>query len=288
MKCKRCGKKAIAHLRAYGIALCEECYPEFYIRLVKRSIKRYGILKENERVLAAVSGGKDSSAMAAVLKELGYDFELLYIDLGIEEYSEESEKAVRDLSGLLDVSLNVLRLRDYGFTISDLRRKWRRKTCSGCGVAKRYIMNRFARENNFNVVATGHTVEDVVSFYLKNIAGGIKIWAEKLLPRNEPFDEKIVTRAKPMFEISERENMLFVLVRNIPFTPVECPYAPSPEWKEIVYDIERKKPGFTKNFIRGLLIEKGEFGEVNYCRICGEVASGDVCAFCKLRMRFEG
>jgi len=92
MKCKRCGKKAIAHLRAYGIALCEECYPEFYIRLVKRSIKRHGILKESERVLAAVSGGKDSSAMAAVLKELGYDIELLYIDLGIGEYSKESER----------------------------------------------------------------------------------------------------------------------------------------------------------------------------------------------------
>jgi len=283
MKCKKCGKKAIAHLKAYGIALCEECYSDFYIRLVKRSIKRYRIMKKNERVLAAVSGGKDSSAMAAVLKELGYDFEMLYIDLGIGEYSEESERTVKNLSEFLDVDLNIVRLKEYGFTISELRRKWRRKTCSGCGIAKRYIMNRFARENSFDVVATGHTVEDIVSFYLKNVAGGTKIWVEKLLPRNEPFDEKIVARAKPMFEISEKENMLFVLIRNIPFTMADCPYAPKPEWKEIIYEIERRKPGFSKNFVRGLLAKKHEFQEIRHCSVCGEISNSDICAFCRLR-----
>lgn len=167
MKCKKCGRKAVANLKAYGIALCEKCYPEFYRNLVKRSIKRFRILRPEERVLIAISGGKDSSALAAVLKELDYDAELLYIDLGIGNYSEESERVVRELSSSLDLSLNVVRLRDYGFTVDDVARKMRRKTCSACGTAKRYIMNRFARENSFDVVATGHTAEDIASFYIK-------------------------------------------------------------------------------------------------------------------------
>ena len=164
----------------------------------------------------------------------------------------------------------------------------RRKTCSACGTAKRYIMNRFARENSFEVVATGHTAEDIVSFYIKNVAGGAKVWAEKLMPRNEPFDEKIVARAKPLFEMSEKENILYVLVENIPYTPMECPHAPKPEWKEIVYEIERRKPGFTKNFLRGLVRPAEEFDKTGYCKICGEVASGEICAFCRLKERLTG
>ncbi len=285
MKCKKCGKKAVTYLKPYGLALCRDCYPEFYRGLVKRSIKKYRIFRRGDRVLAAVSGGKDSSAMAAVLKDLGYEFEMLYIDLGIGEYSAESERVVRDLSEQLDAELNVVRLKDYGFTISDIRRRSRRKTCSACGTAKRYIMNRFAREHGFDVVATGHTVEDIVSFYLKNVAGGAKVWVEKLMPRNDPFDAKVVARAKPLFEISEKENMLYVLVEDVPYTPAECPYAPKPEWKEIVYEIERKKPGFAKNFVRGLLAERQEFQKTMYCKICGEVSSTDVCAFCRLRMK---
>ncbi|WP_202320272.1 ATP-binding protein [Archaeoglobus neptunius] len=286
MKCRKCGRRAVAILKAYGLSLCERCYPEFYLNLVKRSIKRYGILKPKEKILAAVSGGKDSSAMANVLKKLGYEFELLYIDLGIDHYSSESERAVMELAESIDVNVNVVRLEEYGFTVSDVRKRLRRKTCSACGTAKRYIMNRFARENGFDIITTGHTVEDIVSFYLKNVAGGMRLWAEKLLPRNEPFDEKIVARAKPLFEVSEKENMLYVLIESIPFTPMECPYAPNPEWKEIVYEIERRKPGFSKNFIRGLISEKEEFDHVKYCRLCGEITNRDICSFCKLRMSF--
>uniref|UniRef100_A0A7C3MF86 Adenine nucleotide alpha hydrolase family protein n=1 Tax=Archaeoglobus fulgidus TaxID=2234 RepID=A0A7C3MF86_ARCFL len=287
MNCRKCGRKAAVNLKAYGISLCEKCYIEFYKNIVKKSIKRFRILNQDERILTAVSGGKDSSAMAAVLKELGYDIELLYIDLGIGSYSKESENAVRELSKNLDLKLNVVRLKDYGFTIDDVAEKMRRKTCSACGIAKRYIMNRFGRENDFDVIATGHTAEDMVSFYIKNLAGGAKVWAEKLMPRNDPFDERVVARAKPLFEMSEKENMLYVIIGNIPYTHAECPHAPEPEWKEIVYEVERRKPGFVKNFLRGLVRPAEGFEKISYCKICGEVASSEICAFCRLKERLE-
>ncbi len=281
MKCKKCGKNAITYLKPYRIALCKDCYVDFYKNLVRRSINRFKILKRGERILASVSGGKDSSAMASILKELGYDVELLYIDLGIGEYSKVSEKAVRDLARDLDLDLNVVRLKDYGFTISDVEIS---KVCSACGISKRYIMNRFARENDFDVVATGHTAEDVVVFYIKNIASGSKVWAEKLLPRVEGFD-KFVTKVKPLYEMSEKENLLYVICKEIPHTLEECPHAPNPDWKEIVYEIERRKPGFVKNFVRGIVKEEKPM-KIMHCKICGEVSSGEVCAFCKLRMKY--
>ncbi|HIP25363.1 MAG TPA: adenine nucleotide alpha hydrolase family protein [Archaeoglobus profundus] len=289
MKCKRCGRKAIANLRQYRIALCERCYPNFYLELVKRSIKKYKIIKKNEKILACVSGGKDSIAMAFTLKKLNYNIEILYIDLGIGEYSIKSKKVVEELAETIDVNLHVVKLKDFGFTIDDVNIK---KVCSVCGTAKRYLMNRFARLNGFDVIATGHTVEDIILFFIKNVLSGSIEWIAKLIPRSESFNEKLITRARPLFERSEKENMLLVLAINLPFLADECPHAPQDIWKEIVYEIESKRPGFKSNFIRGLIklasnikIDKG--WEVKYCKECGEVSNSELCAFCRYIKKFS-
>jgi hypothetical protein len=103
MKCSKCKEKAITYLKPYRIALCKNCYPNFYLNLVNRSIKKYKIIRKNEKILACVSGGKDSSAMAFALKKLGYDIEILHIDLGIGEYSAKSRKVVEELAEEIDV-----------------------------------------------------------------------------------------------------------------------------------------------------------------------------------------
>jgi uncharacterized protein (TIGR00269 family) len=288
MKCKRCGKRAVVNLKQYRIALCESCYPNFYLELVKRSIKRFGIIKKNERVLACVSGGKDSSAMVFALKKLGYNVEVLHIDLGIGEYSAKSKKVVEELTEIIDVPLHVVELREFGFTIDDVDVK---KVCSICGTAKRYIMNRFARLNGFDVVATGHTAEDMILFFFKNVLSGGIEWIPKLIPRSESFDERLVTRVRPLFDRSEKENMLFVLTSNLPFLVDECPYAPQDVWKEIIYDIELKKPGFKSNFVRGLIklaksVKVEDDWSWTYCKECGEVSSSEVCAFCRYVKKF--
>ncbi len=285
MKCK-CGRKAVFHSKVYRITLCDECYPKFYIELVRRSIKRYGIVKKSEKVLACVSGGKDSSAMAYALKELGYDLELFHIDLGISEYSKESLKSVEELAESLDLNLNVVKLKDYGFTIDDIERK---KVCSACGIAKRYLMNRFARERGFDIIATAHTCEDIILFFIKNMLSGNIDYISKLKPRIDAFD-KLVAKAKPLFERTEKENATLVLTLNIPFTPTECPHAPRDVWKEIIYDVELKKRGFKQNFVRAIakLAEsiRTEEWKVKHCKICGEVSNAEICSFCKLTKRF--
>lgn len=283
MRCRKCGKKAVANLKAYRIALCGDCYLDFYRRIVQRSIKKNKIFYSDDKILVAVSGGKDSSTMASVLKDLGYDFEILYIDLGIGEYSGDSRKKVEELAEIIEKNLHVVSLRDYGFTIPEVKGR----VCSVCGITKRYIMNRFARENGFTVVATGHTAEDIASLYMKNIVGGQREYAEKLLPRIEPFDRKVVAKARPIFEMSEKENMLFAIIQSLPFKSEECPFAPQQDWKEIIYEIERRKPGFVKNFVRGLVSETKIGIETRYCSICGEVCTGEICSFCKIRKRFS-
>ena len=288
MKCRRCGRKAIEKLKAYGIALCSECYIGFYEELVERSIRRFRVIKRGERVLACISGGKDSSAMLGVLvalsERLGFEVEALHIDLGIKGYSDKSREISKKLCEMLGVEMNLVSLEEFGFTIDGVER---RKVCSACGTVKRYLMNRYARLNGFSVIATGHTSEDIITFFFKNWLSGNFSWSEKFLPRTESFDEKIVTRIRPLYDRSEKENMLYVLCRKLPFLAESCPHAPQDEWKEIVYYIEGRKPGFKRNFVLNLakyLLEREEKRKESYgyCKLCGEVTTSDVCAFCKL------
>ncbi len=287
MKCKRCKKKAITYLRNYRLALCDNCYVKFYMDSLKRDIKRYEILKRSERILACVSGGKDSLAMAYALKKLDYDIEVLYIDLGIGNYSKNSKRIVEEFASTFDLNLNVVKLEDYGFRIEDVEFK---KVCSVCGTAKRYIMNRFARINGFDVVSTGHTAEDIILFFIKNVLSGNMEFVQKLRPRIEGFD-KFVTKSKPVFTKTEKENALLLLSLNIPFVTENCPYAPKDIWKEIIYDIEYKKPGFKQNFIRNLVklakYVKYEEWKLKHCKICGEISNSDICSFCKIVKRYS-
>ena len=281
MKCTRCGKEAFEKFR--GRYYCRDCFIERYEEAVKSTIKRYKMIRKGEKILAALSGGKDSVAMLSVLSNLSLQVEALHIDLGIGDYSRKSLEVSKKVSKVLGVELHVISLKSYGFTIEDVKRR----ECSVCGNAKRYLMNRFAREMGFNAIATGHCAEDILANFFKNLYSGNIEWSEKQKPRIEGFD-KIVTRIRPLYEIGERENLLYVMARDLPFLYEECPKAPSTKWKEIVYDIERKIPNFKINCLRNLAREREEKKvDYRYCKVCGEITTAEVCQFCRNVMRFR-
>lgn len=285
MRCERCGSKAFERFR--GKVYCRECFATRYIGAVESCVRRYRMIRDGESVLAAISGGKDSVAMLSALnslsKKMNFEVSALYIDLGIGEYSRKSEDSVKSLCREYGIELHTARLEDYGFTVSDVSGK----TCSVCGNVKRYLMNRFARDNGFDVIATGHCGEDILSNFLKNLYSGNIQWSEKQKPRLDGYD-RMVTRIRPLYEMSERENMLYVLARNLPFVEDECPHAPPSTWKEIVYEIERRIPGFRTSVLRNLARERKGGKEVfRYCRICGEITTSEICQFCRNIARFS-
>lgn len=279
MMCSKCGEGAFEKFR--GRYYCKGCYAEKYESAVESSIRRYRMIKAGERVLVALSGGKDSVAMLSVLKSLSSKFQFevssLFINLGLKEYSRISLEIASRVCEKLEVELHTVNLSDYDIDLSNFSGK----VCSVCGNAKRYLMNRFARENGYDVIATGHCSEDILANLFKNLYSGNFQWSEKQMPRIEGFD-KVVTRIRPLYEMGERENMIYAFAKGLQFVEMECPKAPNPKWKEIVYEVERKIPGFKISVLRNLARRKEKVEvELKYCRICGEVTSSEVCLFCR-------
>ena len=93
MKCRKCGASAIINMRHHKLALCGEHYEEWVLAQTDRAIDKYKMFTRDDRVLVAVSGGKDSLSLWDVLLRLGYQADGLYIGLGINAplpYSDAS------------------------------------------------------------------------------------------------------------------------------------------------------------------------------------------------------
>ena len=292
MKCRKCGGRAVLELRRHNTALCTDDFLAFFRHHVLESVRRYRMFARDEAVLIAVSGGKDSLALWDVLHGEGYRTAGLYIDLGIFDYSKRSRARCEAFAAERQVPLLVVPVAErVGVGIPQVRERTRRPACSACGLSKRYIMNRAALEGGYDVVATGHNLDDEAATLL----GSTLRWDESALARQAPVLEathpKLVRRVKPLFRISERETAAYAFLRGIDYVVEECPFAKgatSITHKETLNGLENASPGTKAAFLMGYLerarplFHVRESVTLGECVQCGQTTTGEVCAFCKL------
>jgi uncharacterized protein (TIGR00269 family) len=292
VKCRKCGNAAVLELRRHNAAFCGPDFLEFFRNQIREAIRKYRMFTRDEPVLVAVSGGKDSLALWDVLIDEGYQTRGLYLDLGIFDYSVESRAKCEAFAAARGVPLLVRRVaEEVGAPVPVIKSVTRRPPCSGCGLSKRYLMNRAALEEGMPVVATGHNLDDEAA----TLFGSVMHWQIDALPRQSPAlpstHPKLVRRVKPLYRLSEQETAAYAFLRKIDYIVDECPFAKgatSIAHKETLNRMEAASPGAKHNFLFGFLekarpaFERAEAVVLNECVRCGQVTTGTLCAFCKL------
>jgi len=298
MYCRRCGEKAEIHLRRHRAAFCSKCFLEYYDRQVNRNIRKEKMFGFEDRLMMVVSGGKDSMALWDWLLKKGYNVIAMHIDLGIGEYSKDSRELVEQFSQDRKAELIVVDIeQEYGFTIPSLARKTRRSFCSVCGLVKRYLFNKVALDGEFNVVVTGHNLDDEAATLLGNTLSwqvGYLARQAPVLPSDHP---KLKKKVKPLFTLTERENLAYVLINGIEFIHEDCPYskgANSILYKETLNRLEEANPGTKQRFLATFLRKGRKYFQVykedlklHECENCGQVTTAEVCSFCRLLERLQ-
>jgi tRNA-5-methyluridine54 2-sulfurtransferase len=297
MKCRKCGGVAALELRRHNAAFCSPHFIEFFRRQVADAIGKYRMLSRDEPVLVAVSGGKDSLALWDALIEEGYQTAGLYLDLGIFDYSQESKSKCEAFASTRGQKLYVERVAEtLGAPIPLAQQATRRPACSACGLSKRYLMNRAALEHGYAVVATGHNLDDEAATLFNSVLH----WQTDALPRQSPAlpstHPKLVRRVKPLYRLSELETAAYAFLRKIDYIVEECPFArgaTSLAHKELLNRLEEASPGAKHNFLFGFLdrarpaFERVDAVPLQECSRCGQVTTGEICAFCKLADRVQ-
>jgi uncharacterized protein (TIGR00269 family) len=304
MKCRTCGQKAVVNMRQHKLALCKVHFLEWLPEQTERFIEKYEMFTPNDRLLVAVSGGKDSLSLWDILQRLGYQADGLYICLGIDEglnYSAESQRLTERFATDHNLKLHVVDVqKEYGSTIPEFARKSQRgrgKPCSVCGLVKRHVMNRVARDFGYDVLATGHNLDDEAAVLFGNTLS----WAGEYLLRQAPVlpdSPGLARKVKPLCRIYEREMLAYALLRGIEYIYEECPYSAgstSIYYKQLLNKLESDRPGaklsFYLSFLEarrsGLFADRTEIqAELHPCTNCGQPTSAPgLCSFCRMISR---
>jgi len=295
MKCRICGRRTTIKSRTYNLPLCEEHFVEFFEKRVKKAINSFHMFDKNSRILVAVSGGKDSLTAWEVLRNLGYEVDGLHVRLGIGDYTKLSYEKSFEFAKKRNLRLIVVDLKDYlGMDLPDLPKNLRRRICGICGMAKRYITNRVAIELSYDVLVTGHNLDDEVSVLLGNMLH----WNMEYIHRQSPVlrktHEKFVKKVKPLVFVGNDDVDMYAKLKGVDFVEENCPFskgATSKVYSEIFRILDEKQPGIKPIFLMGFYREKARFkdGDVklNSCKICGYPTTDEICSFCKLKIKLN-
>jgi len=312
MKCRKCGGKASVNMRQHKLALCKEHYLDWILEQTERFIKKYSMFTRDEKLLVAVSGGKDSLSLWDILVRLGYQADGLYIGLGIDNlpssesgfgYSEESRRRTQMFADFHHLTLHMVDIPDeYGNTIpamAKITQRGRGRPCSICGMVKRHEMNRIARDLGYDVLATGHNLDDEAAVLLSNTLS----WSAENLLRQAPVlpsSPGLARKVKPLCRFYEREMTAYALLRGIDYIYEECPYATGSTTifnKDLLNRLERQSPGaklgFYLRFLQareeGFFQDKEEQSVPLYpCQKCGQPTTAPgLCSFCRLVEKLE-
>lgn len=256
-QCDKCQQPA-AYTRKYsGQTLCVSCFKDSIARKVAKTISKYDMIQNEERVAVAVSGGKDSLALLQIMHEMSqrhnFEISVITVDEGIPGYRNEALGIVSRVCGEMGLPHKVYAYSDlFDVTLDEalqIRSQQPRapktqmlSSCSICGTLRRRAIDIAARDVGADVIATGHNLDDMLQTFLINMLSGDtdKIaWmspggaARRRGGGGDDDDSSSVRcnsgnsgprRIKPFCEIYESEIVYYAFASNLPFQEEPCPH----------------------------------------------------------------
>ena len=256
---------------------------------VKKTLKKIGLSKR-EKIVVALSGGKDSTVTAYLLKKFGYNVEAIHIYLGMKKYSDDCLNVVKEICKKLDINLHVYYVKkEIGKSMLEIFKKNTKKklsSCTMCGVMKKWLINKKARQLKADKIITGHHKDDELQTFFMNILKGSVNLSSNFGPILKTKDKKFVVKVKPLFFVSEDEIENYFKKLKLPSVKEVCPY------RKETYRVkvrkffkklsEKEKENMMKNFLKASKKIQIDRSEMRYCESCGEPSRNEFCKKCEL------
>ena len=293
-KCTRCREYPNIRLASHHTILCSSCFLHYFRTAVQRAMKKFRI-KKDQPILIAVSGGKDSLALWAVLSELGYSVKGIHLNLGIGDFSGASVEAIEKFAADRQLTWSEYSVETaLGFTLPEIRKRTRRAICSVCGTIKRQLINRLTINEGFLNLAMGHNLDDEAGRLLGNMVRHRTQYLEKQYPYLPSTHPRLPAKLKPLYRLEAHEIRTYCKLMHIAPLEMKCPFsrgATSHLFKEALSFLEHKMPGTKRDFLFTYVNRrKPPQPESPYqvCRECGEPSYGNLCSVCNILGRVSG
>jgi len=297
-QCRYCSADAIYTREYEGVSFCSKCFRKAVEERVRRTVTENDMLKFNDHIAVAVSGGKDSLTLLNLLVKMEDRFPrsritAVSVDEGIRGYRDEALDIARKACEKLGVEQFVVSYHDlFGITTDEIAEMHLGQTpCSYCGVFRRKAINRAAQMIGATKIATAHNLDDEVQTVLLNMLHGDP-WR---IVRSGPvlYDPrgKFLTRIKPLCDIPEKEVVLYAYLNGFDFQSIACPHGNAAlrnDIRNFLNQLDQKHPGSkftlqrTAERLRELLSRTAPVAELNECVKCGDPTPHQLCEACMM------
>ena len=194
--------------------------PKSLLRKVGRAIADYDLIREGDRILLGVSGGKDSLSLLQILAHLRtyapvkFELGILTVDPEVEGFDPSSLTDYYDRLGLpwhyaRQPIMEEAKARMSGDSF-----------CAYCARMKRGIMYSTCREHGYNVLALAQHLDDLAESFLMSAFHGGQLRTMKAHYLNDAGDIRVI---RPLVYVRERQTREFALQAGLPIIPDSCP-----------------------------------------------------------------
>lgn len=215
-------------------------------RPVGRAITTYRLIDDSDRILVALSGGKDSSVLLYVLRELQsrapvrYELAAVTVDAGWGGHPLDPLRRYCDALGVPLIVQPAAILETVRNKLGDDE-----TPCPLCARLRRGAIYSAARREGYPVVALGHHADDLIETLLLNQLFNGRI---KAMPPVLEADDGVTTVIRPLLLTPEADTRALATAAGLPAFPCQCPGAcrpdlKRPEIKKLVAQLERDHPG---------------------------------------------
>ena len=297
MRCSTCEADAVIDQPYRGLHLCATHFRDSVEERVRREMHRQLPRFAHGTVAVALSGGKDSGVALFLAhryfrRRPTVRLVAVSVDEGIAGYRPATLKAARELTDTLGVEHRVVTADEaIGATVDrTVAGLPGTVPCSYCGVWRRRLLNRGAREVGADALILGFNLDDLAQTVLMNLVHGDLDRLVRMAP-HRIRQPGLVPRVAPLALVPEREVYLYARLRGIPFDHGECPYAGRAArnlFREVVWQLEEAQPGTRQallhtheRLVTQFLHDGGALGAPNRCRACGEPSASELCRACE-------
>jgi tRNA(Ile)-lysidine synthase TilS/MesJ len=228
--------------------------PKTLLRKVGRAIADYAMIRDGDRILLGVSGGKDSLSLLHVLRHL-QSYAPIEFELGVITVDPEVDgfepRSLTDYYAALGV--------DWHYARQPIMEEARTRMdgdsfCAYCARMKRGIMYSHCRRAGYNVLALAQHLDDLAESFMMSAFHQGQLRTMKAHYVNDAGDLRII---RPLVYVRETQTAAFAAQAGLPVVPDSCPAcfsAPTRRayFKSLLAREERSHPALFANLLHAM------------------------------------
>jgi tRNA 2-thiocytidine biosynthesis protein TtcA len=225
--------------------------PKSIMRMVGRAIADFDMIRDGDRIVLGLSGGKDSLSLLHILHHLQtyapvrFELAAMTVDPMIAGFHPEQLKPYLANLGV-----------PYFFEAQAIEEQAREHMvndsfCSFCSRIKRGIMYTTLRREGYNVLALAQHLDDLAESFLMSAFHGGQLRTMKAHYTNKDGDIRII---RPLLYVRERQTRDFALDARLPVVPDSCPACfDMPTQRDHMKNLLAKEESHNKHLFKSLL-----------------------------------